>query len=64
MSIKERVKELLSDGKPHSAKELAQITHRFSAVIYSLREEGHEIVTIPVAHNNFAYQMLKVLASA
>lgn len=60
MSIKRRIIELLSDGKLHSAKELAAITHRFGAVIHSLRDEGYEIATIPMSHNNFAYQMLKV----
>ena len=57
MSIKKRILAILSDGQPHSAKELAAVSHRFSAAIYSLREDGYEIETIPVAHNEYVYQM-------
>jgi biotin operon repressor len=60
MSIKKRVLEILSDGQPHSAKELATVSHRFSAAIHSLREDGYEIETIPVAHNDYVYQMPEV----
>lgn len=59
MSIKRRLVSLLSDGKPHSAQELAAITHRFGAVLHSLREEGYSIETIRVSHNSFVYQMLR-----
>ena len=54
---------ILSDRKSHPEEELAKITHRFSAVIHSLREEGYDIQTIPVAHNVFVYQ-LKVVSTA
>lgn len=57
MSIKNRVLEILSDGQPHSIKELVAVSHRFSAAIHSLREDGYFIQTIPVAHNNYVYQM-------
>jgi len=60
MSIKKRVLEILSDGQPHSVKELVAVSHRFSAAIYSLREEGYKIETISVAHNQYEYQMPKV----
>lgn len=60
MSIKQRVLEVLSDGQPHSAKELAAVSHRFSAAIHSLREDGYVIETIAVAHNDYVYQMLTV----
>jgi len=64
MSIKQQITERLSDGQPHSAKELATITHRFGAVIHALRHEGYEIVTIAVAHNSFAYQLLNAPIAA
>ena len=57
MSIKKRIVAILSDGQPHSAKELAAVSHRFSAAIHSLREDGYEIETIQVAHNEYVYQM-------
>jgi len=57
MSIKKRVLEILSDGQPHSVKELSTVSHRFSAAIHSLREDGYEIETIRVAHNEYVYQM-------
>ena len=57
MSKKRRVIQLLSDKNPHLAEELAKITHRFNAVIHSLRKEGYDIQTIRVAHNVFVYQM-------
>jgi len=60
MSIKKRVLEILSDGQPHSVTELATVSHRFSAAIHSLREDGYEIETILVAHNTYVYQMPKV----
>jgi biotin operon repressor len=58
MSIKKRIVAILSDGQPHSAKELAAVSHRFSAAIHSLREGGYEIETIQVAHNEYVYQMM------
>ncbi|MGV0025559.1 hypothetical protein [Phormidesmis priestleyi] len=58
MSKKDQIRKILTDGHPHSAKELIGITHRFSAVIHSLREEGYRIETIALAHNEFAYQLL------
>lgn len=58
MSKKDQILKILTDGQPHSAKELIDITHRFSAVIHSLREEGYRIETIILAHNEFAYQLL------
>lgn len=58
MSVKERVLAILSDGRPHSGKELATITHRFGAVVHILREEGYEIETIAVARYDYMYQML------
>ncbi|MBD1935744.1 MULTISPECIES: hypothetical protein [unclassified Microcoleus] len=57
MSIKKRVHELLSDGQPHSVPELVAVSHRFSAAIFSLREEGYMIHTIRVGHNQYQYQM-------
>jgi biotin operon repressor len=57
MSIKKRIVAILSDGQPHSAQELATVSHRFSAAIHSLREDGYEIETIQVAHNDYVYQM-------
>ncbi len=58
MSKKEHIRQLLADGQPHTVEELIRITHRFSAVIHSLREDGYDIKTIPVAHNVCIYQML------
>jgi biotin operon repressor len=58
MSKKDQIRKILADGQPHSAKELIDITHRFSAVVHSLREEGYDIETVPLAHNEFAYQLL------
>jgi hypothetical protein len=64
MSIKNRLLALLSDGNPHPARELAAITHRFGAVLHSLREEGYKINTIRVSHNTSVYQLLAVSALA
>lgn len=58
MSKKDQIRKILTDGQLHAAKELIGITHRFSAVIHSLREEGYRIETITLAHNEFAYQLL------
>ena len=63
MSKKRQVFQTLSDGKPHPGEELAKITHRYSAVIYSLREEGYDIQTIPIAHNVFVYRMKMALTA-
>ena len=64
MSIKQQIIECLSDGQPHSTKELATISHRFGDVIYDLREEGYEITTITISHNNYAYQLMRVPSAA
>jgi hypothetical protein len=58
MSKKIQILNLLSDGQAHSAKELIAITHRFSAAIHTLREQGHNIETIPMSHNEFVYQLM------
>jgi hypothetical protein len=58
MSKKNLVLELLSDHQLHSPQELIPITHRFSATIHSLREEGYNIQTIRIAHNDCRYQLL------
>ena len=58
MSKKDQIREILADRQLHPAKELIGITHRYSAVIHRLREEGDNIETIPLAHNEFAYQLL------
>ena len=63
MNKKRQVFQTLSDGKPHPGEELAKITHRYSAVIYSLSEEGYDIQTIPIAHNVFVYQMKMALTA-
>ncbi|MBE9175434.1 hypothetical protein IQ225_09195 [Synechocystis salina LEGE 06155] len=58
MSKKTRILQLLSDHEPHSPHELISITHRFSATIHSLREEGYNIQTIRITHNDCRYQLL------
>ncbi len=58
MSKKAQILRLLSDRKLHAPQELIPITHRFSAVIHSLREEGYQIETVRIAHNDCHYQML------
>ncbi len=58
MSIKQHILKILSDGQPHAAKELVPVSHRFSAAIHSLREDGYAIKTVAVAHNNYVYQLL------
>lgn len=57
MSKKKKTREVLSDYQPHEARELIPITHRFSAVIAQLREDGDMINTIQIDHNKFVYQM-------
>jgi hypothetical protein len=57
MSKKDQIRAILSDFQPHTAEELIVITHRFSAVISKLREDGQLIDTLPIAHNKFLYQM-------
>lgn len=57
MSKKKQIRALLLDYQPHSPEELVPITHRFSAIIATLREEGDEIETIQIAHNKYVYQM-------
>lgn len=58
MSKKKRIHALLSDGKQHTKEELIPITHRFGAVIHSLRDhDGYEIETIKIAHNVYVYQL-------
>ncbi|MDJ0581174.1 hypothetical protein [Crocosphaera sp.] len=58
MSKKEKIRQLLSDGKPHTKEELIPITHRFSSAIDSLRDDdGCPIETIKVSHNVYVYQM-------
>lgn len=59
MSKKERIRQLLADGQPHSPEELVPITWRFNAVIDSLRkDDGYDIKTIRIAHNVYRYQMI------
>jgi biotin operon repressor len=57
MSKKKQIRLLLQDYQPHSPEELVKITHRFSAVISSLRSEGDEIETIRISHNKYVYRM-------
>jgi biotin operon repressor len=58
MSKKQRILQLLLDGKPHSKEELIPITHRFSAAVESLRkDDGYDIETVRVGHNVYVYQM-------
>jgi arginine repressor len=63
MSKKDRIYHLLSDGKPHRTEELAQISHRFSALIPILREEGHEITKTKLSRYVWTYQLLRVKTS-
>lgn len=58
MSKKAQILTLLSDCQPHSSKELIPITHRYSAVIHKLREEGHQINSWQVARYDWFVQML------
>lgn len=46
MTKKEIILNILQDKQPHHASEFVPITHRFSAVIKNLRDEGYNIVTI------------------
>jgi biotin operon repressor len=62
--MEKQVLQILSDGKPHSAKELAEITHRFGATIHSLRCKGYTIDTIQSAGNQPAYYQLIGVAVA
>lgn len=57
ISKKKQIQTILSDYEPHAPEEFIPITHRFSAVIAKLREEGDLIDTIPIAHNKYIYQM-------
>ncbi len=57
MSKKKQIRLILLDYQPHLSEELIPITHRFSAVISTLREEGDEIETIRIAQNKYMYQM-------
>jgi hypothetical protein len=63
MSKKDQIYQLLSDGQPHRAAELVKITHRFSAAIHKLREDGDEIKTVQLGRNDFAYQLSKIRQS-
>ncbi|MFM6396952.1 MAG: hypothetical protein ACKPH7_32945 [Planktothrix sp.] len=61
-TIKHCVLEILSDYKPHHAKEFLSITHRFSATIERLRhQEGYNIVTLYREGRNRPawYQLIK-----
>jgi biotin operon repressor len=60
--MEKRILKILSDLQPHSAKELAEVTHRFGAVIHTLRSKGYEIDTIQFAGNKPAYYKLFSLA--
>jgi biotin operon repressor len=57
MSKKMQILNLLLDHQPHSSEELIKITHRFSAVIHKLREEGYDIETISTARYQSSYQL-------
>lgn len=62
--MEKRILQILSDGQPHSAKELAEVTHRFGATIHSLRYKGYAIDTIQSADNQPAYYQLVNVAVA
>lgn len=61
-TIKQRILEILLDYKPHHAKEFLVVTHRFSAVIERLRNEGYKINTLPLDGSNKPawYQLVAV----
>lgn len=64
MSKKDRIYQLLCDGKPHHTEELVQISHRFSALLHLLREEdGYEIKKTQLSRYVWTYQLLKVKTS-
>ncbi len=44
-TVKEKILEILLDGKPHSNRDLVKVTHRFSARIKDLRDEGWIILS-------------------
>ena len=60
--MEKRILKILSDLQPHSAKELAEVTHRFGAAIHALRGKGYRIDTIQAAGNKPAYYELVSLA--
>lgn len=59
-TIKQRVLDILLDFQPHHASEFIPITHRFSAVMKRLKEEGYDIKTLPLDGSNKAawYQLV------
>ena len=55
---KELVLRLLSDGRPHSMRELNKITFRYGARIWELNREGYEITTTRVGVDEFVYRLM------
>ena len=59
MSKKDDLLRLLSDGKPHGNDELADISFRFGALLYSLRKEGYCIETVREQEvGGFSYRLV------
>lgn len=58
-SKQERLLEFMRDGRWHTTIELStNIGHRFSASLYSLREQGHRFAKQPTAGGNWRYRYL------
>lgn len=52
----QRILEALRDS-PRTGADLAQITHRFSARLHDLRDQGFTILTTPLSEGKFLYTL-------
>jgi hypothetical protein len=57
-SSKRRILDLLSDGKPHTMRELNAITFRYGGRIHELRKEGYCIETKAIAPDQYQYTLI------
>lgn len=58
MTKKDAVLEALSSGQPVHMRRLNEITFRYGGRIHELRHEGHDIRTLRVGEDEFAYQLI------
>jgi|GEM_PF-1556581 hypothetical protein len=65
-SYEHRILTILLDGQIHHASEFAKITHRFNVCMQRLREDGHNIKTLPLEGRNkpASYQLISKSVTA
>lgn len=56
---KQRILDVLLDGRSHHMRELNAISFRYGGRLYELRREGHVIDTERIGEGEFRYRLIR-----